>query len=65
VSRHTSRRTSPEIPSRRQTDPLCVPDTHLFRVLWLFWTQQDLEREAWPWVEQMLPSAWQGMPSWR
>jgi tetratricopeptide (TPR) repeat protein len=34
-----------------------VPDTHLFRVLWLFWTQQDLEREAWPWVEQLLPAA--------
>jgi hypothetical protein len=30
---------------------------HLFRVLWLFWTQQDLEREAWPWVEQLLPAA--------
>jgi predicted ATPase len=30
---------------------------HLFRVLWLFWTQQDLEREAWSWVEQLLPAA--------
>jgi predicted ATPase len=33
------------------------PLPHLFRVLWLFWTQQDLEREAWPWVEQLLPAA--------
>jgi predicted ATPase len=32
------------------------PLPHLFRVLWLFWTQQDLEREAWPWVQQ-LPAA--------
>ena len=31
------------------------PLPHLFRVLWLFWTQQDLEREAWPWAEQLLP----------
>jgi tetratricopeptide (TPR) repeat protein len=33
------------------------PLPHLFRVLWLFWTLQDLEREAWPWVEQLLPAA--------
>jgi len=36
-------------------DPGPLP--HLFRVLWLFWTQQDLEREAWPWAEQLLPAA--------
>jgi predicted ATPase len=29
------------------------PLPHLFRVLWLFWTAQDLEREAWSWVEQL------------
>ena len=34
-------------------DPGPLP--HLFRVLWLFWTVQDLEREAWSWVEQLLP----------
>jgi tetratricopeptide (TPR) repeat protein len=33
------------------------PLPHLFRVLWLFWTQEDLEREAWSWVEQLLPAA--------
>jgi hypothetical protein len=33
------------------------PLPHLFRVLWLFWTQEDREREAWPWVEQLLPAA--------
>jgi predicted ATPase len=33
------------------------PLPHLFRVLWLFWTAQDLEREAWSWVEQLLPAA--------
>jgi predicted ATPase len=33
------------------------PLPHLFRVLYLFWTQRDLEREAWPWVEQLLPAA--------
>ncbi|HEV2253045.1 MAG TPA: DUF4062 domain-containing protein [Streptosporangiaceae bacterium] len=33
------------------------PLPHLFRVLWLFWTQEDLEREAWPWAEQLLPAA--------
>ncbi len=33
------------------------PLPHLFRVLWLFWTQQDLEREALPWIEQLLPAA--------
>jgi tetratricopeptide (TPR) repeat protein len=36
-------------------DPGPLP--HLFRVLWLFWTQQDLEREAQSWVEQLLPAA--------
>jgi predicted ATPase len=36
-------------------DPGPLP--HLFRVLWLFWTQDDLEREAWSWTEQLLPSA--------
>src|SRR5262249_50197008 len=35
-------------------DPGPLP--HLFRVLWLFWTQQDLQREAWSWVEQLLPA---------
>ena len=34
-------------------DPGPLP--HLFRVLWLFWTQEDLEREAWSWAEQLLP----------
>jgi hypothetical protein len=28
----------------------------LFRVLWLFWTRQDMEREARRWVEQLLPA---------
>jgi predicted ATPase len=32
------------------------PLPHLFRVLWLFWSQEDLEREAWSWVEQLLPA---------
>src|SRR5262249_59332327 len=36
-------------------DPRPLP--HLFRVLWLFWTARDLEREAWSWVEQLLPAA--------
>src|SRR5262249_52511700 len=36
-------------------DPGPLP--HLFRVLWLFWTQQDLQREAWSWVEPLLPPA--------
>jgi tetratricopeptide (TPR) repeat protein len=36
-------------------DPGPLP--HLFRVLWLFWTQEDLEREAWSWVKQLLPTA--------
>ena len=31
------------------------PLPHLFRVLWPFWTQQDLGREAWSWAEQLLP----------
>jgi predicted ATPase len=35
-------------------DPGPLP--HLFRVLWLFWSQRDLEGEARPWVEQLLPS---------
>jgi len=33
------------------------PLPHLFRVLWLFWTRRDREREARPWVEQLLPAA--------
>ncbi len=33
-------------------DPGPLP--HMFRILWLFWTEQDLEREAWSWVEQLL-----------
>jgi predicted ATPase/DNA-binding SARP family transcriptional activator len=33
-------------------DPRPLP--HLFRVLWLFWLQQDLERQARPWVRQLL-----------
>jgi predicted ATPase len=33
------------------------PLPHLFRVLCLFWTQRDLAREAWSWVEQLLPAA--------
>jgi tetratricopeptide (TPR) repeat protein len=36
-------------------DPGPLP--HLFRVLWLFWTVQELEREAQSWVEQLLPAA--------
>jgi tetratricopeptide (TPR) repeat protein len=32
------------------------PLPHLFRVLWLFWTRRDMEREARPWVEQFLPA---------
>jgi predicted ATPase len=36
-------------------DPGPLP--HLLRVLWLFWTQEDLEREAWSWAEQLLPAA--------
>jgi tetratricopeptide (TPR) repeat protein len=35
----------------------CGPLPHLFRVLWLFWSQRDLEGEARPWVEQLLPAA--------
>jgi predicted ATPase len=30
------------------------PLPHLFRVLWLFWAQEDLERHARSWVEQLL-----------
>ncbi len=33
------------------------PLPHLFRVLWLFWSGLDVEREAWSWVEQVLPAA--------
>jgi len=33
------------------------PLPHLFRVLWLFWSRWDLERQARPWVEQLLPAA--------
>jgi predicted ATPase len=36
-------------------DPGPLP--HLFRVLWLFWTRRDREREARPWVEQLLAAA--------
>jgi predicted ATPase len=36
-------------------DPQPLP--HLFRVLWLFWTRRDREREARPWVGQLLPAA--------
>jgi predicted ATPase len=36
-------------------DPRPLP--HMFRVLWLFWLQEDLEREAWSWAEQVLPAA--------
>jgi predicted ATPase len=32
------------------------PLPHLFRVLWLFWARSDREREARPWVEQLLPA---------
>lgn len=35
-------------------DPKPLP--HMFRVLWLFWLQQDLERKARPWVRQLLPA---------
>jgi predicted ATPase len=35
-------------------DPEPLP--HMFRILWLFWTQQDLEREAWSWVQRLLPA---------
>src|SRR4029077_12065096 len=31
------------------------PLPHLFRVLYLFWSQRDLGREAWSWVEELLP----------
>ena len=36
-------------------DPAPLP--HLFRVLWPFWAQRDLEREARSWVDQILPAA--------
>ena len=35
-------------------DPGPVP--HLFRVLWLFWLQRDLEGQARSWVEQFRPA---------
>ena len=35
-------------------DPGPVP--HLFRVLWLFWLQRDLEGQAESWVEQFRPA---------
>ncbi len=31
------------------------PLPHMFRVLYLFWSQRDLGREAWSWVDQLLP----------
>ena len=31
------------------------PLPHLLRILYLFWSQRDLGREAWSWVEQLLP----------
>jgi tetratricopeptide (TPR) repeat protein len=31
------------------------PLPHLFRILYLFWSGRDLGREAWSWVEQLLP----------
>ena len=33
------------------------PLPHLFRVLWPFWSRRDHEREARPWVEQLVPAA--------
>jgi tetratricopeptide (TPR) repeat protein len=36
-------------------DPGPLP--HVFRVLWLFWLQRDLAREARSWVKQLLPAA--------
>jgi len=33
------------------------PLSHLLRVLWLFWTLRDLEREGRSWVDQLLPEA--------
>jgi predicted ATPase len=35
-------------------DPAPLP--HLFRVLWLFWLQRDLEGQARSWVEQFRPA---------
>jgi len=32
------------------------PLPHLFQVLWLFWSRLDLENQARPWVEQLLPA---------
>ena len=46
-------------------DPGPLP--HLFRVLWLFWLQRDLEGQARSWVEQFRPAArWtrRPRPSW-
>ena len=36
-------------------DPGPLP--HLFRILWLFWTERDREHEGRPWVERLLPLA--------
>ncbi|HXP54826.1 MAG TPA: DUF4062 domain-containing protein [Streptosporangiaceae bacterium] len=36
-------------------DPGPLP--HLFRILWLFWSLRDHEREARSWIEQLLPTA--------
>jgi tetratricopeptide (TPR) repeat protein len=36
-------------------DPGPLP--HLFRVLWMFWSLRDHEREARSWVDQLLPTA--------
>ena len=48
-------------------DPGPLP--HLFRVLWLFWLQRDLEGQARSWVEQFRPppARWtcRPAPSWR
>ena len=33
------------------------PLPHLFRILYLFWLQRDLEREGQAWVEQLVPAA--------
>jgi predicted ATPase len=33
------------------------PLPHLFRVLSLYWVQAGLEREAWSWVDELLPAA--------
>ena len=44
-------------------DPGPLP--HLFRVLWLFWTAQDLEREAWSWKARPTACVGRvGQPAW-